>query len=174
MNFRRIIRQSAAVLVTLTVMLLCSCGKEKTPKALFDDFSEKYGSLPSGVLYTGDAEEWEDGYMDFEDAESLYIRSDGTSEMNHVKEYAIYLGSSGKELCEAGIFLCGSHSEAKQVSKMCLRRLDMLSKIRASSGNEAISLKNLEGAFVRIYGKYVVYFVMPDSESAMRCIDRVM
>ena len=159
-------------LVIILPFCLLSCSQERGVKEIFDEFSKKYGSLPCGVLYSSEREEWEDGYFSDKMRQQLFAREDGTSELEHVSEYCVYLGSYNNEFYELGIFLCASHSEAQQVAKMCLRRIDTVKGLRSMHGT-AVSLSSLSGAFVQIYGKYCVYSIMPDNATAESAFNSV-
>ena len=160
-------------LIALSCVYLVSCGEQLCARDVFVSFADGYGEMPCGILYDSDCEEWEEGFFSETMQKNLYMRSDGTSEMEHVANCAVYLGSYQNEFYECGIFYCNSHNEAKQVAKMCLRRIDTVKGIR-SMDESALSLSSLEGAFVRVSGKLCVYSIMPDNDRASDAFDKVL
>ncbi len=158
----------------ILLVLLTACGKNDTCEDKFSKFCDYYGEIPNGVLYTSLAEEAEPGYMDFAFVAALYSADNGGNEYNHVKECCIYLGSSQNDFFEVGIFLCRSHSEAKQVAKMCKRRIEAVARARSEISDEAINLEVSENSFVTVFGSYTAYCITPNKEISEKALNHAM
>ncbi len=160
-------------LMALFLIFLSACSKTSSPAEIFSAFTDRYGELPVGMLYDSEREEWEEGYISDKLIENLYSCTRDTGEMEHVLSFCVYLGARSDEFYEIGIFICNSHSEAEQVAKMCLKRIDTARELRSKTEGE-IGLSSLDGAFVRVSGEVCVYSMMPDNEAAARALDRAI
>ena len=161
------------LIMIISLFFLSACSNGSTPQGVYESFVDKYGQLPVGTLYDSEKKEWEDGYVSDRLVESLYGCTRDGGEMEHVLSFCVYLSSRSDEIYELGIFLCNSHSEAEQVAKMCLLRIDTVKEIRIKTEGE-VGLSSLDGAFVRVSGKFCVYSIMPDNEASSRALDRAL
>ncbi len=153
---------------------LVSCGDGENPADIFSHYLEIYGDIPCGVLYDTSKKEREEGYFTDRMKSDLYAREDGTSEMEHVREAVVFLGSSQNDFYELGIFICNSHREAEQVAKMCFRRIDTARTIRSAILDERHSLGSLDDAFVTVKGKICIYSAMPDNEKSRKAVESII
>lgn len=165
-------RTPLAIIVTIAAILasLVSCGTADLPIGrLGERFSDLYGELPAGRLYTTEANEWEEGYLSPELSEALF-GIDATEEVVGLRDFCVYLGGSRDSVAEFGIFICESRSDAEAVSELCLYRLSTL----RSPTYGAADTSAVDTAFVQVSGGTVIYAAMPNAESARRAADALL
>ena len=87
---------------------------------------------------------------------------------DHVEDAAFFLSYSGA--CEWAVFRCDSADGTREVSRMCLRRLDQLRLYR--TGDEDVAM--LQKARVVIRGDLVILVVSSDPDGALRALRRTL
>ena len=153
------------LLCFLVISLLClpSCGDTLSPYERLVAFSEVY-PLPAGRLYDSQAVEGEDAYLDPLLFLSLY--GEAVDDREDIASYALFLGTSLSHPWEAGVFLSPDREAAEEVVGMLHFRIQMVGSL---SYGEGLTVHN---TFIRQYGEWVVYGILPDGEKAARTFDR--
>ena len=154
-----------ALLIFLCPLLIFSCTAKRTPKDIFEEYSQAYDNLYSGSLYSSDAMEWEDGYLSDDLFSSLYDEPNKRSEREKIEKCAVYLSSSMDRFCEVGIFLCYGNGDAESVAKMCHRRIFLVSETQNGGDYSA-----RESSSVMIFGRYVIYTIQPNKKESEKAI----
>ena len=145
-----------------SALFLVSCRKSETPYQKLLSFGEKY-QLPAGKIYHSAAQEGEAAYLDPLLLTALF--GEGADEREDIVSLALFLGSSLSAPYEMGIVLAPDPEAAKEVCGLFTHRLSVLSA-SPYVGNEAKA-----GAFVRQYGRWAVYAMLPDNPKAERVLD---
>lgn len=162
----------ALALALALVLALCSCGSDarsESVEELSARFSDVYGALPAGRLYSDDADEWSDGFFSRELRLALF-GEDPSEAIDGELRFGVWLGSSRDSVAEFGIFVCESRSDAEDASELCLARIERLRS--PMYGNVDVSA--VAEAFVCIGGCIAVYAVLPDGERARAAADAVL
>lgn len=153
------------LLCFLVISLLClpSCGDIPSPYDRLLAFSEVY-PLPPGRLYDSQAQEGEDTYLDPMLFLSLY--GEAVDDREDIVSYALFLGTSLSHPWEVGVFLSPDREAAGEIVGMLHFRIQMVVSL---SYGEGLTDNN---TFIRQYGEWVVYGILPDAEKACRTFDR--
>lgn len=125
---------------------LASCAKAPDPEKMLSEFIGLYSA--SGVIYSSECSEGENGYIDEELFRKIYI-----FEGELPRDYAIFLNSHTDYGAECGVFVCDGAEERDRVLDMCSERVRLLGR-----GNEAV--------FISRSGNVVFYSTMPDRARA--------
>lgn len=148
-------------LLCLLTLALCfgavSCGGRRDAMAIMQDFSAAYGG--AGVLLAT-----EDGSFTTGTYEALYGQTPAT-----FSSCAVWLLSSLREPGECGVFILDDGQDATACVDMLNDRLRDIRKTSLLAGRTPP-----EGAFVRRYGRVVVYASMPDNALAKKLFDCLM
>ena len=139
------------ICVFLTVFLcfgIVSCGETRSASEMLFEFVSAYGA--EGVVYRSDAEEWEEGYVEYDLLKKIYVFYQYFPE-----DFAIFLNSHADYGSECGVFVCRDGGEVSEVEEMCLERIKLLGR-----GDE--------NSFVVREGRIVFYSTMSDSERARK------
>ena len=155
------------ILLLLSSPFLSACGKTGTPSEILATFAERY-PLPAGQFYDSSAQEGETGYFDPDLFGVIFGREDGGDDREDVATFSLFLGSSLTQACETGVFLCHDAESALEVVGMLKSRIDLVKRLAGAD------TAFCEGAFVRRYGKWVVYAILPDNPKAARTFDRLL
>ncbi len=146
---------------------LVGCGGVQTPQEVMKEFASLY-PMPPGRVYVSNAREGEAGYLPREVYTLLYGRESGGDDKEDVEEYAIFLGSSLTCVYEMGIFLCPDKDSAYEMLGTLEGRLATL---RATPLTDTSATRD---AFLGIYGRVVVYTVLPDNQKAAHVLGRLL
>ncbi len=113
--------KSAAVILLIAILasFTVSCGIEPEVSDMLSDFIEDYSA--DGIIYYSGAREGDDGHLDPETRNKLFLGLDKTPE-----HYAIFLNSHSDYGAECGVFFCDGTAELYQVVEMCEKRLSIL------------------------------------------------
>ena len=87
---------------------------------------------------------------------------------DHVEDAAFFL--SYTDACELAVFDCDNADGPREVSRMCLRRLDLLRHYRTGDTDAAM----LQKAQVVIRGNLVILLISKDPEGALRALRRTL
>ena len=136
----------AALLIPVIVLSLISCRSERSAEELMRAFVDAYKA--TGVIYSSSAKEGDDGYIDSELFNKIYL-TDGRAP----SEFAVFLNLHTDHTSECAVFVCRDGDELMRVERMCLERVALLS-------SEA-------GFVVRSHGT-VFYSTMSDKARAQR------
>ncbi len=163
------LRDCLLLLLLFGVTMGCvGCGEKKTPYEYLEEFSHLY-PLPAGRIYDSLAEEGAETYLDPAIFALLYARDGWGDDREDIYRFSIFLGTSSTHIYEMGIFECYDGDGADEVLGLVNTRLSLLLK----SGVEA-DMTAVTDAKVAMFGKTVVYVVLPDNEKAIRVLERVV
>ena len=162
-------KRMGMVLLCAALMLSCiACGEGKSPYEYLEDFSHLY-PLPAGRMYDSEAGEGEETYLDPAIFTLLYGRDGWGDDREDIDRFSLFLGTSSTHIYEMGIFECYDRDGANEILGLVNTRLSLLIKSNVDADMSAVM-----GAQVAMFGKCVVYVVLPDNEKAMRVIERVV
>lgn len=136
------------LLIFSMLFSLSSCGESRSAYELLSEFVSVYGA--DGVIYRSDAEEWEEGYVEYDLLKKIYLFYKDFPE-----DFAIFLNSHADYGSECGVFVCRDSTECETVSEMCFERIKLLDR-------------RGENSFVVREGRVVFYSTMSDGERARR------
>ena len=162
----------ATALVLCLTLILCSCasqGRRACVEEIAELFADRYGTLPTGKLYSSNAEEWEDAFFSRELRVSLF-GEDPAEVIDREIEFGVWLGSSLNSVAEFGIFVCRNRSDAEIASDLCLARIDRL----RSPMYGTVDTDTAKKAFVCVGRTIVVYVALPDADSGRRAAEAVL
>lgn len=145
-----------------SALFLVSCRKSETPYQKLLSFGEKY-PLPAGKIYDSTASEGEENTLDPLLLAALF--GDGTDEREDIVSFALFLGSSLSDPYEMGIVLAPDPEAARELCGLFTHRLNIL------SASPYVSEDAKAGAFIRQYGRWAVYAMLPDNPKAERVLD---
>lgn len=139
------------LLIFSMLFSLSSCGESRSAYELLSEFVSVYGA--EGIIYRSDAEEWEEGFAEYDLLKKIYLFYKDFPE-----EFAIFLNSHADYGSECGVFVCRDSSECFEVYEMCLERIKLLDR-------------RGEKSFIVREGRLVFYSTMSDTERARRIWD---
>ena len=150
---------------------LWSCGREKaTPAQVVSAMQKAEKPSPAGRLYVLSAPP--DGKEHPGDSLLAAMFGEGDTTLpaafDHVEDAAFFV--SYTNACELAVFRCDSADGPREVSGMCLRRLDRL-KLYRTDGQDAVMLQEAQ---VVIRGDLVILLVSNDPEGALRALRRTL
>ena len=158
------------ILCSLVILaLVCSLGACRARASAYEvlcAFSHRY-PLPDGSFYDSLAHEEADTYLSPDLFSLLFSRPDGGDDREDILEMALFLGSSSLCVSEMGIFFCADRDAAYEVASLVRGRLNMLLDMPLADTSAA------EDATVTLFGRVVVYTVLPDNEKALRTLKRL-
>lgn len=116
-------RRVALVVLLLfaSVCILASCRESPDAYDMMRDFARDYGI--SGVIYSPDVPEGEDGYTTPELISRIYLTGEVIP-----SDYAVILNCRADYGAECGVFVCDSEAERAAAIEMCEERLRILSR----------------------------------------------
>ena len=144
---------SLALILMLILPSLTACADEPSADEILRDFISAYGA--SGVIYSSECVEGDDGYLPSGKLEKIYVFSGRFPE-----NYAIFLNLRAGYGSECGAFVCDDTDMRLSVEEMCLERIRLL------SGGE--------NAFIKRSGNIVVYSTMSDGARAEQIFDKII
>lgn len=147
---------------------LSACGREKAPSDIWADFSLRY-ALPPGHTYDSTAPQTSEAYLSREMFAELYARADGSDDWEDFEQCVIWQGTAGTRVTEAAVFLCRDRERAERIALLCMRRLEMIRALKSYTDTSCA-----DTAVIRLYGRHVVFFVLPDNGKAAAVMDRIM
>ena len=147
---------------------LSACGREKTPSDIWAAFSLRY-ALPPGHTYDSTAPQTSEAYLSREMFAELYARADGTDDWEDFEQCVIWQGTAGTRVTEAAVFLCRDRERAERIALLCMRRLEMIRALKSYTDTTCA-----DTAVIRLYGRHVVFLVLPDNGKAAAVMDRMM
>ena len=163
-------KQTLILLITLSLLLaLTSCGREVSTEEVLAAMCASQPPLPAGQIFLSTAEAGEE---EFADEELLAVLFGGGSlpvEFEVICEFAFRL-STGATPHEFAVFRCLSSQDAYDVAQMCLRRADLLRRGHIETEWETVT----QGAQVSVCGKYVLWAVGEDAQSALETARRAI
>ncbi len=136
---------SLALILALSLFTLTACKAEPSADELLREFISAYGA--SGVIYSSECVEGDEGYLPEEMLGKIYVFSGRFPE-----NYAIFLNSRAGYGSECGIFVCNDTEMRLSAEEMCLERIRLL------SGDD--------NAFLTRSGRVVFYSTMQDRAKA--------
>lgn len=139
-------RKFTVLLLMIILFVLSSCVKSPDAKEMLTEFCSLYSA--SGVIYTPEKEEGEDGYISEELFRRIYI-----FEGDMPKSFAIFLNSHANYGAECGVFVCDGSEERERIIEMCAERIKLLNR-------------GSDNAFIKLSGAVVLYSTMPDKARA--------
>ena len=147
---------TAFILLFSLAASLLSCSEKRSARALMREFSIAYGI--DSPIYSPDVREGEEGYINSGFFSELY----GEGE-EWVSDFAVVLLSDLEAASECGVFICYTDYDARQVSEMLRRRIELVRSVAAISG---LSLP--DGDFVYREGIVVVMAILPRTDTARK------
>ncbi len=154
-------------MIALLIVPLSSCRTPLSPKNAMEAFAKDY-PLPCGTLYFSESPARDPSHPDDQLFSLLYASPDGSDDREDIMEYAIFLGASLTYACEAGIFLCPDSESASEVMGMLSSRIFFVSNTKETDTTFC------KDAFVKRYGRQVVYAILPDNQKALRIWDKIL
>lgn len=139
------------LLIFSMLFSLSSCGESRSAYELLSEFVSVYGA--EGIIYRSDAEEWEEGFAEYDLLKKIYLFYKDFPE-----EFSIFLNSHADYGSECAVFVCRNSSECFEVYEMCLERIKLLDR-------------RGEKSFIVREGRLVFYSTMSDTERARRIWD---
>lgn len=109
------------LLSIFAALLLFSCEQKCSAEGLIEEFLYSYGA--SGVVYSSESTEGEDGYLEDGMTEKIFVY-DGDFPEN----YALLLNFHTDYGAECGVFVCDGADERARVVDMCEERVALLSR----------------------------------------------
>lgn len=142
-------RRFFCIMIIISLALsFVSCGKRRSASDILSEFVSVYGA--EGIIYRSDAEEWDEGYAEYDLLKKIYLFYQDFPE-----KFAIFLNSHADYGSECGVFICRDAAECESVSEMCLERIRLLDR-------------QGERSFVLREGKLVFYSTLSDADRARR------
>ena len=148
------------------LLSLTACGKTPSAVSAMDSFRDAFGG--GGILFSPTVLEGEDGYIGTDWLVAFFGESAADAENPLPADYAVLLFPSLAGAREAGVFVCDDTGDALRLCELCLDRLELLRSVARAGGTPVP-----DGAFVRRYGKTVVYAVVEDAERAEAVFSRL-
>lgn len=157
------------ILLCLLVSLLAAlpaCGRAPSPIETLEAFAAAY-PLPAGRLYDSEAEEGDPRYLSPTLFAAFLSRSPSDDDREDVRRFALFLGSSSSVISEMGIFECPDREAAEEVFGCLRTRIDLC---RRGAGGASVP----DDPHLCIYGRTVVYTLLPDNAKAARVLSRLL
>ncbi len=110
---------SSVALVAVLLFLLVSCTSEPNAYTALSEFISAYGA--SGIIYSPQLAEDEDGYIDGELFGRIFVTNESPPE-----NYALFLNSHADYGSECGIFVTSDAVERERIAEMCEERVRLL------------------------------------------------
>ena len=108
------------IIITLIMIFsTVSCKSSRPSYEILSAFVHAYGA--DGVIYSSDAAEGEEGYIDEELFDRIYIHSGA-----HPDDFSIFLSSHTDSRSECGVFVCRDGQMLAEVTDMCEERIRLL------------------------------------------------
>lgn len=111
--------------VMLCVSLWACQRREVGASERLRELMESAQTLPAGTVYHKNAEEGSEAYLSPSLVAAMYGEDANDTYFPLIADYAVYL-SSFAEPYEIAVFCCYSATDAEEIAKMCLARLDIL------------------------------------------------
>lgn len=153
------------LLIALT-LLLAGCQERASPAEYLSAFSSAY-PMPPGRYYDSEAGEESDAYLPPAVFDALFVRSPGDDDREDLGRFALFLGTSLDEVYEMGIFECPDRDCAREVMGCLETRLALLRREERADAGAA------KDANLLLFGRTVVYTVLPDNAKAARILERL-
>ncbi len=158
------------ICVLLCLTLLCpallSCRAKRSPMEILDAFAAAY-PLPAGRFYDSEADEGSERYLPPVLFDAFFTRSPGDDDREDVRRFALFLGTSSSCIAEMGIFECPDRDAAGEVIGCLRARIDLCRATHETDTSAALN------PTIVLYGRTVVYTVLPDNEKAARVLSRL-
>ncbi len=157
----------------LIIAILCclpfisGCNKQISPRTAMDIFATRY-PLPAGRFYHSEADIYDETYLSDDAFCLLFARQDGDTDREDIQSFALFFGTSLTQVNEAGVFLCPDRDAAFEVVGMLRGRLDVIRRMNKAD------ISHTEDAVITLYGKTVVYLVLPDNPAAARTMSHIL
>ena len=169
-------------LVTVTVLLLSSCGRAAPPPsasevltAMLEAAEATTQPLPDGVIRLTSAPPDSPNRLTETFFSALYgemargLLSEGENRAPLVQDAALYLSASPYP-CELGVFRCADGGGAEEVADLCLGRLDTLARGFAGGEYEAVAAKGR----VAVVGNWVLLVLCEDPTPLLETARRLV
>ena len=157
------------LLLLFGVIVGCvGCGEQVSPYEHLETFATLY-PMPAGRYYDSTAEEHQNTYLDPAVFTLLYGRDTTGDDREDIRRFALFLGTSSTHVYEMGIFECYDRDGANEVLGLIETRLSLI-----ASSHTGADLTALADARLALFGKTVVYVVLPDNPKAIRVLERMM
>lgn len=156
-------------LICLLLSLLSplpACGRRPAPIETLEAFAAAY-PLPAGRLYDSEAEAGSPRYLSPTLAAAFLSRSPSDDDREDVRRFALFLGSSSSSISEMGVFECPDREAATEVFGCLRTRIDLC---RRGAGAAAVP----DDPHLCIYGRTVIYTLLPDNAKAARVLSRLL
>lgn len=158
------------ICILLLFVLLCpcllSCRAKRSPIETLEAFAAAY-PLPAGRFYDSEADEGSDRYLPPVLFDAFFTRSPGDDDREDVQRFALFLGTSSSAVCEMGIFECPDRDAAGEIIG-CLK-----ARIALCRSERNADISATEDPTLTLYGKTVVYTLLPDNGKAARILSRL-
>ena len=106
----------------------CGAGERAASLDVVSSLVENEVGLPSGQIYSSNAEEGDDGYVSDELLCALYGEGKMPPEKDEWIEFSFFL-STAQHPCELAVFLCSSPDSASDTAHLLCSRIDNVAKI---------------------------------------------
>ena len=154
------------LLLALLCTALSGCRAKRTPMEMLEAFAAAY-PLPAGRFYDSEAGEGSDRYLPPLLFDAFFTRSPGDDDREDVRRFALFLGTSSSFIAEMGIFECPDRDAAGEILGCLKTRIELCRSERRTDTSAAAN------PTLAIYGKTVVYTLLPDNEKAARVLSRL-
>lgn len=154
------------LLLALFCTPLTACRAKRSPMEMLEAFAAAY-PLPAGRFYDSEADERSDRYLPPILFDAFFARAPGDDDREDVRRFALFLGTSSSFVAEMGIFECPDRDAAGEILG-CLKTRIALCRREQETNTSAATDPTLT-----IYGKTVVYTILPDNEKAARVLSRL-
>ena len=114
-----VIRAFIIILVFILCVSFVSCGGKSSARDMLSDFCNLYGA--SGVIYSPEVREGEDGYITPRLFSDIYLFYGAPPE-----NYAVMLNSRTDISAECGVFLVDNGAELSMIEEMCRERISAI------------------------------------------------
>ena len=156
--------------VLLCIVLLCpvllSCRTKRSPIETLEAFAAAY-PLPAGRFYDSEADEGRERYLPPVLFDAFFTRAPGDDDREDIQRFALFLGTSSSRVAEMGIFECPDRDAAAEIIGCLRARIDLC---RAAGKTDTSAAAD---PTIALYGRTVVYTVLPDNEKAARVLSRL-
>lgn len=159
------------LLLPILIGTLSACGREEVDLAAAVTAMQKTEKpSPVGRLYVLSAPPDDPSHPNDSLLAAMFGGSDATlpAAFDHVRDAAFFVAYT--TACELAVLQCDNADGTREVSRMCLSRLDSLKLYR--TGDEDVAL--LQRARVVIRGDLVILLICSDPEGALRALRRTL
>ena len=154
------------ILLAAATGSLTACGKKKSPREYLAAFAAAY-PMPAGRFYNSEVGEEHAEYLPATLFDALFRRSEGDDDREDIRRAALFVGTSLTEIYEMGIFECPDKDCALEIIGCLETRLALL---RSETCADASAARD---AAILLFGRTVVYVVLPDNAKAVRTLERL-